>query len=277
MPATYSIPLTLSSDRKHRALHGQLQHHRDRRLAKTATATLLLQQQQHQQQQQQNNQSRNRGEVGGGRRLGQQHDQQHDQQEDTILNSNRNINNNNNNIDGAFHPASWRHFSVPTSSISSSHGYYNDYDDDAGANGGRRRNLQQQEKEQQQQSKNQTPHESMMTTVGLSNCHLVLYSGEIAIGSFEDEPLPSVIPQRFQVDFDTGSSDFWIPSTKCDESCSEQHPTWRLYNSTRSRTYQPASTDPTLNAFRLQYEDGEQVRFVSFYTAKTEKRKSKRD
>ena len=253
MPATYSIPLTLSSDRKHRALHGQLQHHRDRRLAAVAKATSAAKAEatsaatlvQQQQQQQNDEKNRNREEeIGGGRRLGQPQQQQ--QQQETILD--RNSNNNN---DGAFHPASWRHFSVPTSI--SSHGHNNDY---AGVDD--RRNLQEQ---QQQPPNNQTPHESMMTTVGLSNCHLVLYSGEIGIGSFEDEPLP-VIPQRFQVDFDTGSSDFWVPSTKCDETCSEQHPAWRLYNSTRSRTYQPASTDPTLNAFRLQYEDGEQVRFT---------------
>eukprot|EP00529_Nitzschia_sp_RCC80_P010275 CAMPEP_0113495970 /NCGR_PEP_ID=MMETSP0014_2-20120614/29881_1 /TAXON_ID=2857 /ORGANISM="Nitzschia sp." /LENGTH=772 /DNA_ID=CAMNT_0000389879 /DNA_START=1130 /DNA_END=3448 /DNA_ORIENTATION=- /assembly_acc=CAM_ASM_000159 len=221
MPATYSIPLTLSSDRKHRALHGQLQHHRDRRLA--------------QNQDQQNQQQNQGGREEGGRRLGQQQQQQQ-QQQDTVMN---------NNDGGAFHPASWRYYSASTSI---SHDDNND------------RNLQeQQQEEEEEERQKQTPHESMMTTVGLSNCHLVLYSGEVGIGSFEDQPLP-VIPQRFQVDFDTGSSDFWIPSTKCDETCSEQHPAWRLYNSTQSRTYQPASTDPTLNAFRLQYEDGEQVR-----------------
>jgi hypothetical protein len=86
--------------------------------------------------------------------------------------------------------------------------------------------------------------------VKLSNCHLVLWSGEISLGT------PG---QSFAVDFDTGSSDLWIPSAKCDETCNA-FSDWRKYDETKSSTYQAASTDPDLNHFSVEYEDGEVVR-----------------
>jgi Eukaryotic aspartyl protease len=89
------------------------------------------------------------------------------------------------------------------------------------------------------------------TEVSLSNCHLILWTGEIQIGS---------PPQSFQVHFDTGSADSWIPSKNCDSTCNA-FPDWRKYDAARSRSYQPASDNPTLNKFKLHYKDGEWVRW----------------
>jgi hypothetical protein len=88
--------------------------------------------------------------------------------------------------------------------------------------------------------------------VKLSNCHLVLWSGEISLGT------PG---QSFAVDFDTGSSDLWIASAKCDETC-YAFSDWRKYDETKSSTYQAASTDADLNHFSVEYEDGELVRLL---------------
>jgi hypothetical protein len=86
--------------------------------------------------------------------------------------------------------------------------------------------------------------------IPLSNCHLVLWSGEIQVGS---------PPQTFQVHFDTGTADFWIPSKDCDSTCNA-FPDWRKYDSSRSATYELASDNSALNAFKLFYDDGEWVR-----------------
>ncbi|KAG7337953.1 aspartyl protease [Nitzschia inconspicua] len=97
----------------------------------------------------------------------------------------------------------------------------------------------------------QQQQQPLITSVELSNCHLVLYSGEIALGSNR---------QVFRVDFDTASSDLWIAGTDCTE-CPIQHPTWRLFNATQSSTYKPATAtqDAQQNAFNVQYDDGEMV------------------
>lgn len=83
----------------------------------------------------------------------------------------------------------------------------------------------------------------------LSNCHTVMWTGEIQLGT---------PPQSFSVDIDTGSSDLWVPSMKCDDTC-DDNPDWRKYDATASTTYQAASEDPLLNSFSSKYVDGESM------------------
>lgn len=96
-----------------------------------------------------------------------------------------------------------------------------------------------------------------MTEIALSNCHLVLWSGPIHVGT---------PPQEFQVHFDTGTSDIWIPSQQCDDSCLA-FPHWRRYDSNASSTYGIAADFPEENYFQLHYADGEWVRTSLFFVA----------
>jgi Eukaryotic aspartyl protease len=66
-----------------------------------------------------------------------------------------------------------------------------------------------------------------VAAMGLSNCHLVLYTGDIGIGT---------PPQTFTVSFDTGSSVAWVPSVQCDGTC-DQHAYWHKYQASKSTTY----------------------------------------
>ncbi|KAK4519931.1 uncharacterized protein ATC70_010175 [Mucor velutinosus] len=69
------------------------------------------------------------------------------------------------------------------------------------------------------------------------------YIGEIGIGT---------PPQKFNVDFDTGSSDIWVPSSRCGSSCS----THRRFNDSKSFTYKGMGNA----TWHLSYGDGSSVR-----------------
>jgi len=84
----------------------------------------------------------------------------------------------------------------------------------------------------------------------LSNCHLILYTGTVGLGT------PA---QNFTVDFDTAADDFYVPSTDCDETCTEDHPEWRLYDASRSSTAaQPAAAQDD-SEYIVMYMDGESI------------------
>jgi Eukaryotic aspartyl protease len=108
-----------------------------------------------------------------------------------------------------------------------------------------RRSLQRIMEEEGQEQDGQSS--LLMTPIELSNCHLVLYSGIIALGSNR---------QRFRVDFDTASSDLWVAGINCTD-CHQKHATWHLFNATASSTFEPTSEN---TEFNVQYDDGEMVR-----------------
>ncbi|XP_014251850.1 cathepsin D-like [Cimex lectularius] len=83
--------------------------------------------------------------------------------------------------------------------------------------------------------------------VALTNYQNVTYYGEIALGN----PL-----QKFNVVFDTGSSDLWVPSKKCWWSLA----CWNhnTYNSDKSSTYELVK-----DAFSIQYGTGSVLGIVA--------------
>jgi hypothetical protein len=80
---------------------------------------------------------------------------------------------------------------------------------------------------------------SLVHAVELKGMDKTQYYGDITLGT------PG---QTFKVTFDTGSSDLWVPSSKCDSSCGSSH---SKFDSTQSSTY-------TANgeAFIIQYVSG---------------------
>ncbi|XP_051854526.1 renin [Antechinus flavipes] len=89
---------------------------------------------------------------------------------------------------------------------------------------------------------------NVMSPVRLTNFEDTQYYGEISIGN------PS---QTFQVVFDTGSADFWVPSSKCSPlytACVFHH----QYDSTKSSTYKENGTE-----FKIQYASGQVMGFLS--------------
>lgn len=209
------IPLRVSEQRQRRALQGQLEHHRDRRLA-------LVEHQQRRQQ----------------RRLQQEQEQKQKQQQQnekprkTLRDANFGSSTSTSNLEPS---SSERHDSEHPSSWRGGRRFLQDTGSDNDDNGG------------------------IITSLGLSNCHLVLYSGEISLGTAaKGQPA-----QVFLVDFDSGSSDAWVPSAACDETCTTVHPTWRSYNQSASSTYEVATNNSQLNSFHIEYEDGEAVSYVT--------------
>jgi len=77
------------------------------------------------------------------------------------------------------------------------------------------------------------------------------YFGEISLGT---------PPQKFEVIFDTGSSDLWVASSKCDSSCGRH----AKYNSAKSSTYVANGT-----AFNIMYGSGPVSGFESVDTLQT--------
>ncbi|CAF4889152.1 unnamed protein product [Rotaria socialis] len=75
----------------------------------------------------------------------------------------------------------------------------------------------------------------------LTNEFDVYFIGEISIGT---------PPQNFRIDFDTGSSDLWVPSSQCQWSCNG----FNKYNSAESTTYVANG-----ETFSISYGDGSSV------------------
>lgn len=93
--------------------------------------------------------------------------------------------------------------------------------------------------------KSNEPNIFMMANIGLQDYMNTEYYGEISLGTPE---------QSFQVIFDTGSSNLWVPSQKCDSSCTSKS----LYDASLSSTYSANGTD-----FDITYGSGPVSGFLS--------------
>jgi len=80
--------------------------------------------------------------------------------------------------------------------------------------------------------------------VAIQNYMNVQYYGPVSVGN---------PPQDFQVIYDTGSSNFWVPSTHCGANCSTKN----KYDSSKSSTYKAIGTK-----FDIQYGSGPVSGFV---------------
>jgi hypothetical protein len=85
-------------------------------------------------------------------------------------------------------------------------------------------------------------------SVSLNNLMDVQYYGPISLGS---------PPQTFQVCFDTGSSNLWVPSTNCPKS-NEACQTHNSFTASRSTTYREDGRD-----FHIEYGSGKMSGYVS--------------
>ncbi|KAK9685600.1 aspartic proteinase precursor [Basidiobolus ranarum] len=94
-------------------------------------------------------------------------------------------------------------------------------------------------------------HMSHQTAIPLENDMNLDYYGDISIGTPK---------QLFRVVFDTGSSDLWVPSTRCRSKACYNH---RRFNSTQSRSHSPVG-----EKFHISYGTGAVDGIVSKDTLK---------
>ncbi|ELR62038.1 hypothetical protein M91_12573, partial [Bos mutus] len=92
---------------------------------------------------------------------------------------------------------------------------------------------------------------SNLTTLPLRNIRDMLYVGNITIGT---------PPQEFQVVFDTGSSDLWVPSDFCTSPACSTH--------VRFRHFQSSTFRPTTKTFRIIYGSGRMKGVVAHDTVR---------
>ena len=97
------------------------------------------------------------------------------------------------------------------------------------------------------------------------SAHVLKGSGSIVINDYSNSQYYGEVtlgtpPQKFEVIFDTGSSDLWVASSQCDSSCGRH----AKYNSAKSSTYVANGT-----AFDIMYGSGPVSGFESVDTLQT--------